>query len=87
MLINVPTKVPMESIATETQKLLSGVERDMTVRHCPEFPLLEHSGDLLTVEVICNWGKEGHWRDPKKRAVGEDTSHRKVPTFIYEKLD
>ncbi len=52
-----------------------------------EFPAWKHSLYLPEYYVILDWGREGNWKDPKKKVQGEDTSHRKVPTFVYEKSD
>ena len=87
MLLNSPTKVPMSSVKDKCHTILSKLEKDLVTKYPEEYRPWQHSGPFPEFDVILDWGREGNWKDPKKRVAGEDTSHRKVPTFVYEKLN
>ncbi len=86
-MLNSPTKFPMSFITENCQFVLSKLESSLVQKYPNKYPAWKRSLSLPQFDVILDWGREGNWKEPKKNVQGDDTSHWKVPTFIYKKSE
>ena len=86
-LMYAPNRPPMEVIAAETRKLLSDCETKWKSEHPHMWPESIHGGEFPKLHCILDWGKGGKYVEKPANAPREDTSHRKLPTFIYDGED
>ncbi len=77
----------MEVIAAETRKLLSDCETKWKSEHPHMWPESIHGGEFPKLHCILDWGKGGKYVEKPANAPREDTSHQKLPTFIYDGED
>ena len=83
MLMYAPNSVPMDTYASEVQKLLEAREKEWTVKNPHLWDKRVHSGEFPEIKCILDWGRGTKWEERKAGAPNEDTTHRKVPTFLY----
>ena len=80
------TLPPMDVILTEVRKLLTKSEWKFIIRLLHIFLHDEHSFPFPTLYCMLDWAKWGIYvKAPKEKK--ENTSHRKVPTFICAACD
>ena len=88
MMLLGPNRTPMENYEKHGWKMLSDLEKEMVRKYPTLYPPEIHSkGTFPRMQCFLDWGKGGHWVDPDSKVRGEDTTHRKVPTYIYAKDD
>ena len=88
MMLLGPNRTPMENYEKLGWKMLADLEKEMVRKYPILYPASIHSKGLFPrMQCFLDWGKGGVWVDPESKVRGEDTTHRKVPTFIYAKDD
>ena len=80
----ISTKVPTEFMAEDTWTMIHDYKKAL-VKHCSNgFPARQHLGNLPALEVKIDWAKGGNYITTHEGRAKEDTSHRKVPIFVYD---
>ena len=80
-----PCNTSMDNYSMLQWEVMDKLERHLVKSYPQDFPSEIHAnGPFPSWMVSLEWGRGGNWSDPKKRVPGENTSHRKVPTFFYE---
>ena len=86
MLLYSPTSVPMEVIADEVRNLFVSCEQQFKKENPQHWPDSESLGPFPKMHCKLDWARGGVYADKPKGST-EDTSHRKVPTFMYAGSD
>ena len=86
MLFYGPTSPPMQIICDEVLELLAENEKLFVSQKPNQFPADLHDGAFPVLFANLDWARGGNFVD-RPVGVQEDTSHRKVPTFMYDFKD
>ena len=78
-----PTSSPMQTICDEVIQLLTENEKLFVVQKPNQFPAHVHSGKFPVLFANLDWARGGNFVE-RPAGVQDDTTHRKVPTFMYD---
>ena len=79
-----PTACPMTEYASRGTKILADLEAKLVQVQPHIYSTSVHSRPFPKMECNLDWDKGGNF---SRDAVGEDTSYRKCPLFMYEAND